>query len=106
MSAPNSSDQPSRGGGSDTLDRAAGQVFEDAVHVLGHGAFKRRYRELLAVGGVVLEHAEQLDALTGIDQRHDAVGGDQRLITADFQHGIAVFVISVDDVLHHAVYFK
>ena len=55
---------------------------------------------------MIFENAEQLDAFSRADQRHDSVGGDQRVVGAQLQHGIAVFFVAVDDAFYLTVYFE
>ena len=91
-----------RGGGSDALDGARGKVAQDIRRLGGAADLAGLRRKLSAIAAVLGKAARQHHLVAGIGKRHHTHGGDVIVAVGKLEDGVAVLVITVYNVFHHA----
>ena len=86
----------------DVGQRPAGEEGVDGLEVFGHIRLALLCVELSAIGGVVLVPAPADDALTGVELSHHAAHNGDDTAARHLEHGVAVVLVQVDDVLYRA----
>ena len=86
----------------DVGQRPAGEEGVDGLEVFGHIRLALLCVELSAIGGVVLVPAPADDALTGVELSHHAAHNGDDTAARHLEHGVAVVLVQVDNVLYRA----